>query len=259
MNKRIAGAFEKGKAFIPFITCGDPSLEVTEQLVYAMEEAGADLIELGIPFSDPTAEGPVIQGANVRALSGGVTTDKVFDMVVNIRKNSSVPLVFMTYANVVFSYGTERFIKKAAEIGMDGLILPDVPFEEKEEFDTVCKKYGLDLISLIAPTSHERIAQIAKEAEGFVYCVSSLGVTGTRANITPDIGAMVKLVKAAKDIPCAVGFGISEPEQAKKMAGLSDGAIVGSAVVKRIAKYGKDSIPYVAEYVREMKQAVMEA
>lgn len=162
MNKRIAGAFEKGKAFIPFITCGDPSLEVTEQLVYAMEEAGADLIELGIPFSDPTAEGPVIQGANVRALSGGVTTDKVFDMVVNIRKNSSVPMVFMTYANVVFSYGTERFIKKAAEIGMDGLILPDVPFEEKEEFDTVCKKYGLDLISLIAPTSHERIAQIAK-------------------------------------------------------------------------------------------------
>ena len=253
MNKRIAGAFEKGKAFIPFITCGDPSLEVTEQLVYAMEEAGADLIELGIPFSDPTAEGPVIQGANVRALSGGVTTDKVFDMVVNIRKNSSVPMVFMT------SYGTERFIKKAAEIGMDGLILPDVPFEEKEEFDTVCKKYGLDLISLIAPTSHERIAQIAKEAEGFVYCVSSLGVTGTRANITTDIGAMVKLVKEAKDIPCAVGFGISTPEQAKKMAGQSDGAIVGSAIVKLCAQYGADCVPYVKEYVKAMKDAVREA
>ena len=222
MNKKIAEAFEKGKAFIPFMTCGDPSLEVTEQLVYAMEEAGADLIELGIPFSDPTAEGPVIQGANVRALSGGVTTDKVFDMVVKIRKNSSIPMVFMTYANVVFSYGTERFIKTAAEIGMNGLILPDVPFEEKEEFDTVCKKYGIDLISLIAPTSHERIAQIAKEAEGFVYCVSSLGVTGTRTNITTDIGAMVKLVKAAKDIPCAVGFGISTPEQAKKMAEQAD-------------------------------------
>ena len=259
MNKRITEAFEKGKAFIPFITCGDPSLEVTEQLVYAMEEAGADLIELGIPFSDPTAEGPVIQGANVRALSGGVTTDKVFDMVVKIRKNSSVPMVFMTYANVVFSYGTERFIKTAAEIGMDGLILPDVPYEEKEEFDIVCKKYGIDLISLIAPTSHERVAQIAKDAEGFVYCVSSLGVTGTRTNITTDIGAMVKLVKQAKDIPCAVGFGISTPEQAKKMAAQSDGAIVGSAIVKLCAQYGKDCVPHVKEYVKAMKDAVMEA
>ena len=216
MNKRITEAFANGKAFIPFVTCGDPSLEVTEQLVYAMEEAGADLIELGIPFSDPTAEGPVIQEANVRALSGGVTTDKIFAMVEKIRKNTKIPMVFMTYANVVFSYGTERFIKKAAEIGMDGLILPDVPFEEKEEFDAVCKQYGLDLISLIAPTSHERIAMIAKEAEGFVYCVSSLGVTGMRTNITTDIGAMVKLVNSQKDIPCAVGFGISTPEQAKK-------------------------------------------
>ena len=259
MNKRITEAFEKGKAFIPFITCGDPSLEVTEQLVYAMEEAGANLIELGIPFSDPTAEGPVIQGANVRALSGGVTTDKVFDMVVKIRKNSSVPMVFMTYANVVFSYGTERFIKTAAEIGMDGLILPDVPYEEKEEFDIVCKKYGIDLISLIAPTSHERVAQIAKDAEGFVYCVSSLGVTGTRTNITTDIGAMVKLVKVAKDIPCAVGFGISTPEQAKKMAAQSDGAIVGSAIVKLCAQYGKDCVLYVKEYVKSMKDAVKEA
>ena len=215
MSNRISEAFAKGKAFIPFITCGDPSLEITEQLVYAMEEAGADLIELGIPFSDPTAEGPVIQEANVRALSGGVTTDKIFDMVVKIRKKTSIPMVFMTYANVVFSYGTERFIRKAAEIGMDGLILPDVPFEEKEEFDVVCKQYGLELISLIAPTSHDRITRIAKEANGFVYCVSSLGVTGTRTRITTDIGAMVKLVKDAKDIPCAVGFGISTPEQAK--------------------------------------------
>ena len=212
MNKRITEAFANGKAFIPFLTCGDPSLEVTEQLVYAMEEAGADLIELGIPFSDPTAEGPVIQEANVRALAGGVTTDKVFAMVEKIRKNTKIPMVFMTYANVVFSYGTERFIKKAAEVGMDGLILPDVPFEEKEEFDVVCKQYGLDLISLIAPTSHERIAMIAKEAEGFVYCVSSLGVTGMRTSITTDIGAMVKLVKAQKDIPCAVGFGICDRE-----------------------------------------------
>ena len=258
MNNKITEAFAKGKAFIPFITCGDPSLEITEQLVYAMEEAGADLIELGIPFSDPTAEGPVIQEANVRALRGGVTTDKVFDMVVKIRRKTSIPMVFMTYANVVFSYGAERFIKKAAECGMDGLILPDVPFEEKEEFDTVCKEYGLDLISLIAPTSHERITQIAKEANGFVYCVSSLGVTGTRAKITTDIGAMVKLVKEAKDIPCAVGFGISIPEQAKKMAAQSDGAIVGSAIVKLCAAYGENCVSYVKEYVKSMKAAVNE-
>ena len=245
---KIANAFKggNGKAFIPFITCGDPSLEVTEQLVYAMEEAGANLIELGIPFSDPTAEGPVIQAANTRALSGGVTTDKIFAMVEKIRKNTQIPMVFMTYANVVFSYGTERFIKKASELGMDGLILPDVPYEEKEEFDSVCKKYDMDLISLIA----------AKEASGFVYCVSSLGVTGTRSEITTDIGAMVKLVKKAKDIPCAVGFGISTPEQAKKMAGLSDGAIVGSAIVKLCGTYGKDAVPYVKEYVKSMCDAV---
>ena len=259
MSNKITEAFAKGKAFIPFIPCGDPSLEITEQLVYAMEEAGADLIELGIPFSDPTAEGPVIQEANVRALSGGVTTDKVFDMVAKIRQKTAIPMVFMTYANVVFSYGTEHFIKKAAEVGMDGLILPDVPFEEKEEFDTVCKQYGLDLISLIAPTSHERITQIAKEANGFVYCVSSLVVTGTRTQITTDIGGMVKLVKAAKDIPCAVGFGISTPEQAKKMAAQSDGAIVGSAIVKLCAAHGENCVPYVKEYVKSMKDAVREA
>ncbi|MEF2597217.1 MAG: tryptophan synthase subunit alpha [Lachnospiraceae bacterium] len=256
MNKRITEAFAHGKAFIPFITCGDPSLEVTEQLVYALEEAGADLIELGIPFSDPTAEGPVIQAANVRALAGGVTTDKIFEMVEKIRKRTAIPMVFMTYANVVFSYGTERFVKKAADIGMDGLILPDVPFEEKEEFDSVCRAHGLGLISLIAPTSHERIARIAREAEGFVYCVSSLGVTGMRSSITTDIGAMVKLVKAEKDIPCAVGFGISTPEQAKKMADQSDGAIVGSAIVKLCGQYGKDCVPYVAAYVKEMKDAL---
>lgn len=256
MNKRIEEAFANGKAFIPFLTCGDPSLAVTEQLVYAMEEAGADLIELGIPFSDPTAEGPVIQAANVRALKGGVTTDQIFEMVARLRQHTRIPMVFMTYANVVFSYGTERFIAKAAELGMDGLILPDVPFEEKEEFDSVCRKYGLDLISLIAPTSHERITQIAKEAEGFVYCVSSLGVTGMRSAITTDIGAMVQLVKAAKEIPCAVGFGISTPEQAAAMAEKSDGAIVGSAIVKLCGQYGEACVPYVKEYVKKMKDAV---
>ena len=254
----VKKAFENGKAFIPFITCGDPSLEVTEQLVYAAEEAGADLIELGIPFSDPTAEGVVIQAANIRALGGGVTTDKIFDMVRKIRKNTQIPLVFMTYANVVYSYGTDRFLQTAAEIGMDGLILPDVPFEEKAEFDEACKKYGLDLISLIAPTSHERISMIAKEANGFVYCVSSLGVTGVRKEITTDIGAMVKLVKEAKDIPCAIGFGISTPEQAAKMAAVSDGAIVGSAIVKLCGQYGEECVPYVKEYIKSMKDAIRE-
>lgn len=256
MSRKISDAFASGKAFIPFITCGDPSLELTEQIVYAMEEAGADLIELGIPFSDPTAEGPVIQAANVRALSGGVTTDKIFEMVERIRKKTDIPMVFMTYANVVFSYGTERFVKKAAEIGMNGIILPDVPFEEKQEFDSVCREYGLDFISLIAPTSHERILMIAKEASGFVYCVSSLGVTGMRSDITTDIGAMVSLVKKTNDIPCAVGFGISTPEQAAGMAAKSDGAIVGSAIVKLCEKYGEDCVPYVREYVRSMKDAV---
>ncbi|MCR4673627.1 MAG: tryptophan synthase subunit alpha [Lachnospiraceae bacterium] len=252
----IKEAFEKGKAFIPFITCGDPSLDVTEQLVYAMEKSGADVIELGIPFSDPTAEGPVIQEANIRALSGGVTTDKIFDMVVKIRKNTKIPMVFMTYANVVFSYGIDRFMKKAKEVGMNGLILPDVPFEEKEEFATVARNYDLDFISLIAPTSHERIKTIAKDAEGFVYCVSSLGVTGVRSEITTDIGAMVSLVKEVSDIPAAVGFGISTPEQARNMAEKSDGVIVGSAIVKLCAQYGKDCVPYVADYVASMKNAI---
>lgn len=254
----ILNAFNHGKAFIPFITCGDPNLETTEKLVYAMEEAGADLIELGIPFSDPTAEGPVIQEANIRALSGEerVTTDRIFELVRKLRKRVKVPMVFMTYANVVFSYGSEKFISTCKEIGIDGLILPDIPYEEKDEFDPICKKYDVDLISLIAPTSHDRISMIAGDASGFVYCVSSLGVTGTRTEITTDIGEMVSLVKKAKDIPCAVGFGISTPEQAKKMSSVADGVIVGSAIVKIIAKYGEDAVPYVAEYVKSMKDAM---
>ena len=255
----IAKAFAEGKAFIPFVTCGDPDLETTAKVVRAMAEAGADLIELGIPFSDPTAEGPVIQAANVRALAAGTTTDKIFDMVREMRKDVTVPMVFMTYANVVFSYGSEKFISSCADIGIDGLILPDVPYEEKEEFDPICKRYGLDLISLVAPTSEDRIAKVAGEASGFVYVVSSLGVTGVRSEITTDIGAMVKLIRASTKLPCAVGFGISTPEQAKKMASLSDGAIVGSAIVKLIAQYGRDAAPYVAEYVKSMKDAVRQA
>ena len=256
---RIAEAFAKGKAFIPFITCGDPDLETTAKVVRAAVKAGADLIELGIPFSDPTAEGPVIQGANLRALTGGVTTDAVFDLVRDLRRDVTVPMVFMTYANVVYSYGTERFARTCAETGMDGVILPDVPYEEKEEFAAIFRPLGLDVISLIAPTSEQRIAMIAREAEGFIYIVSSLGVTGVRSEITTDIGAMVRLVRENTNVPCAVGFGISRPEQAAKMAGLSDGAIVGSAIIRLLEQYGRDAAGPVEEYVRSMKDAVRSA
>lgn len=245
-----AKAFENGKAFIPFITCGDPDLETTAKIVREAVANGADLIELGIPFSDPTAEGPVIQGANIRALKGGVTTDKVFDLVRELRKDVTVPMVFMTYSNVVFSYGADKFISTCKEIGINGLILPDLPYEEKEEFLPQCKKYGVDLISLIAPTSENRIAMIAKEADGFIYLVSSLGVTGTRSEISTDLKSIVDVIRQNTSVPCAIGFGISTPEQAKKMADIADGAIVGSAIIKIIEQYGKDAPKYVGEYVR---------
>ncbi|MGN1451803.1 MAG: tryptophan synthase subunit alpha [Eubacteriales bacterium] len=253
---KIHKAFENGKAFIAFITCGDPDLETTAAAVRAAVENGADLIELGIPFSDPTAEGPVIQAANLRALSGGVTTDKIFAFVRELRREVSVPMVFMTYANVVFSYGAERFISACRDIGIDGLILPDLPFEEKEEFLPICHRYGVDLVSLIAPTSENRIAMIAKNAEGFLYIVSSLGVTGTRSEISTDLASIVRAVRENTDIPCAIGFGISTPEQAKKMADISDGAIVGSAIIKLLEKYGKDAPGYIGGYVKNMKDAM---
>ena len=253
---KIASAFQNGKAFIPFITCGDPDLETTGKAVRAAVENGADLIELGIPFSDPTAEGPVIQGANLRALQGGITTDRIFSFVKELRTDVKVPMVFMTYANVVYSYGAEKFISTCKEIEIDGLILPDLPFEEKDEFLPLCHQYGVDLISLIAPTSEQRIAMIAKEAEGFLYIVSSLGVTGTRSEIKTDLASIVEAVRRSTSIPCAIGFGISTPEQAKKMADLSDGAIVGSAIIKLLAKYGKDAAPHIGAYVKEMKDAI---
>ena len=252
----IKKAFENGKAFIAFVTCGDPDLETTAKVVRAAVENGADLIELGIPFSDPAAEGPVIQGANLRALRGGITTDKIFAFVKELRRDVKVPMVFMTYANVVFSYGAEKFISTCRDIGIDGLILPDLPFEEKEEFLPTCRQYDVDLISLIAPTSENRISMIAREAEGFIYIVSSLGVTGTRSEIKTDLASIVKVVRENTKVPCAIGFGISTPEQAKRMADISDGAIVGSAIVKLIEKYGTDALEHVAEYVKSMKDAI---
>lgn len=255
----IISAFNHGKAFIPFITCGDPDLETTAKIVRAAVQSGADLIELGIPFSDPTAEGPVIQNANVRALAAGTTTDGIFKLVEDLRCDVKIPLVFMTYANVVFSYGTERFIKRCHEVGIDGIILPDVPFEEKDDFAPICERYGVDFISLVAPTSENRISMIARAAKGFLYVVSSMGVTGVRSEITTDIASIAEIIRSSTSIPYAVGFGISTPEQARKMARTSCGVIVGSAIMKIIAKHGADSAPYVADYVRSMKDAVQGA
>ena len=253
---KIANAFKDGKAFIPFITCGDPDIETTEKVVREAVKNGADLIELGIPFSDPTAEGPVIQEANLRALTGGVKPAHIFEMVKRLRKDIDTPMVFMTYANVVFSRGAEEFISTCEEIGIDGLILPDLPYEEKEEFLSICEAHDVDLISFVAPTSEDRIAMIASESKGFLYIVSSLGVTGTRSEITTDLDSIVKVVRDNTDTPCAIGFGISTPEQAKKMAGISDGAIVGSAIIKLLKQYGKDAPSHVGEYVKQMKEAV---
>lgn len=253
----IRKAFENGKAFIPFITCGDPDLGTTAAAVRAAVRNGADLIELGIPFSDPTAEGPVIQGANLRALTGGVTTDQIFELVREIRRDVAIPMVFMTYANVVFSYGAEDFLSTCKEIRIDGVILPDLPFEEKEEFLPLCHKYGVDLISLIAPTSQNRIAMIAREAEGFLYIVSSLGVTGTRSEIKTDLASIIQIVRENTNIPCAVGFGISTPEQARKIADISDGAIVGSEIIQLLETYGSEAPALIGEYVRNMKNAII--
>ena len=256
---RIAQAFQNGKAFIPFVTGGDPDLETTEKLLVAMQEAGADLIEIGLPFSDPIAEGIVIQEANERALAAGCTTDKLFDMVKRARQTVTVPMVFLTYINPIFTYGKEKFMKRCVECGIDGLIVPDLPYEEKGEIKDVCEKYGVDLISMIAPTSKERIKMIAREAKGFVYVVSSLGVTGVRSEISTNVEEMTDMIREATDVPCAVGFGISKPEQAAKMASISDGAIVGSAIVRMVAANGRDCVPVVEKYVKNMKEAVISA
>lgn len=252
----IAKAFEKGKAFIPFITCGYPDLNTTAEVIRASADNGADLIELGIPFSDPIAEGPVITEANLHALKGGITTDRILAFVRELRQEIKTPMVFMTYANVPFSYGADRFFSACQKAEIDGLILPDLPYEEKDEFLPFSHQYGVDLISMVAPTSEQRIAMIAKEAEGFLYVVSSLGVTGVRSEIKTDLSGIIKVVRENTKTPCAIGFGISTPEQAKKMADLSDGAIVGSAIIKIIAQYGKDSPKYVGDYVKSIKDAI---
>lgn len=246
---KIQNAFASGKAFIPFITCGDPDLDTTAKLVRAMAEAGADLIQLGIPFSDPTAEGPVVQDANLRALSAGTTTDKIFSMLQELRKDVSVPLVLMGYANVVFSYGTERFLAACAQAGVDGLILPDVPYEEKEEFAPLCRQYGLDLISIVSHTSGDRAAMIAKEAEGFVYLLADPQDVESACDIAA-------LIRDNAQVPCVVGADELTVEQVSALARCADGVAVAAAVVELLARHGQEALPHVEAYVRERKQAI---
>jgi tryptophan synthase alpha chain len=253
---RIEYLFKKGKAFIPFITAGDPSPEITKELILMMAEEGAGLVEIGIPFSDPIAEGPVIQAADERALNQGITVDDIFDMVKSIRTQSDIPLAFMTYVNPVLVYGPDRFMKNCSASGIDAVIVPDLPFEERQELKPFCEKYGIDMIYMIAPTSKERIEKIASEAEGFLYCVSSLGVTGVRSIISNEAEAMIRQVKSIKDIPCAIGFGISTPEQAGAIAAYSDGIIVGSAIIRIIAEHGSQCVPFVRDYVRSMVSVI---
>ncbi|HCE73928.1 MAG TPA: tryptophan synthase subunit alpha, partial [Lachnospiraceae bacterium] len=255
MSKRIADAFRNGKAFIPFITAGDPDLASTERFVLAMAEAGADLIEIGIPFSDPIAEGVVIQEADIRALRSGTTTDKVFEMVKSLRQKTDIPLVFMTYLNIVFYYGYERFFARCAEVGISGIIIPDLPYEEKNECAGIAAEHQVEIVSMIAPTSRERIQTIASDAEGFLYVVSSMGVTGVRQKITTDLKTIVGQIREVTSLPAAIGFGISTPGQASDMAAISDGAIVGSAIVRLIAEYGREAEEPVREYVRQMAEA----
>lgn len=253
---KIADAFKNGKAFIGFITAGDPNLEVSEEIILSMAQGGCDLIEIGIPFSDPIAEGPVIQDANIRALSQGVTTDKVFELTKRISKKTDTPLVYMTYLNVLFKYGYDRFLQNAADAGISGVIIPDMPYEEKNELQIVAQKYDIDVVSLIAPTSESRIKMIAESAQGFIYEVSSMGVTGVRSEIKTDLQSITRAVKEVTDIPVAIGFGISTPEQAKKYAEFADGVIVGSAIVKLVAEHGENAPKFVRDYVKSMKNAI---
>ena len=255
---KIANAFKSGKAFIGFITGGDPSIEKSEEFIYEMIRGGADLVEIGIPFSDPTAEGIVIQEANIRALSANTTTDRIFELVAAVRKNTEIPLVFLTYLNPVHNYGYDKFFFRCRELGVDGIIIPDLPFEEKGEIEASITEYGIDLISLIAPTSEQRIKQIVSEATGFIYVISSMGVTGMRSQIQDNLIQIVNMVKSFTKTPVAVGFGINTIEQAKEIGEIADGIIVGSAIVKIIEKYGDFAGQHIYEYVKHMKFAMQE-
>ncbi|GMO55209.1 MAG: tryptophan synthase subunit alpha [Termitinemataceae bacterium] len=255
----IANAFKNGKAFIGFVTGGDPCLEKSEAYIHALLEGGADLIEIGIPFSDPVAEGPVIQAANIRSLKAGCTVEGIFGLVQKVRSKSSVPLVFLSYLNPVFRYGYDAFFARCRDCGVDGIIIPDLPFEESGEVKPICQKYGVDLISLISPTSDERIKKIALDADGFIYIVSSMGVTGIRDVIETNVGSLAGAARSSTKRPLAVGFGINTVEQAAHFCKIADGVIVGSAIVKIIAEHGidGDASNALREYVRNMKAAML--
>ena len=252
----IAQAFKNGTAFIGFVTGGDPCIEKTKEFVLEIFRAGADMVEIGIPFSDPIAEGPVIQEANIRALSAGTTVAKLFALVEELRAVTDKPLAFMTYLNPVFHYGYDAFFKRARTAGLDGIIIPDLPHEEQGEVKKAASAHGIDLISLIAPTSETRILEIAQSASGFIYLVSSMGVTGVRGEITTDLASIVAAIRDVTAVPVAVGFGIHTPAQAAQMARVADGVIVGSAIVKIIAEYGAEAAPHVYQYVKEMKESL---
>jgi len=254
-QRPITSAFDHGKAFIAFLTAGDPSIEKTAEYAEALAAGGADLIELGIPFSDPIAEGPVIQAADQRALAAGTDLDAVFDLAADLARRVSVPLVFLTYLNPVFHMGYERFFERCRNCGVSGVIVPDLPFEEQGELLDIARAAGVDVITLVAPTSADRIERIAKASRGFVYAVSSMGVTGMRNEITTDIAGMVAAIRQHTDTPVAIGFGIATPEQATAMAAVSDGVIVGSRIVQIIADHPQDAAPYLREYAESMKAA----
>lgn len=259
MKNRIDICFEQlkkdnRKALVTFITAGDPDMETTEKTVLEMYKNGADIIELGVPFSDPVAEGVTIQKASLRSLNNGTTLDDIFDLVTRIRAESDKPLLLMMYLNTIFKYGTQKFFKLCKEREIDGVIVPDLPFEERDEISSAADEYGIYQINLVAPTSDERISMITKEAKGFLYVVSSLGVTGTRNEITTDFDKLLSPIRNHSELcPACIGFGISSPEQAKKMSSYCDGAIVGSAIVKIIEQYGKDSPEKVGEFVKLLR------
>lgn len=249
---------QRKKALITFVTAGDPDLATTEKLVLAMEKAGADIIELGVPYSDPIAEGPVIQAANVRALKTNVRLDDLFGLIKRLRGRTQIPLLFLLYYNSVLQYGPERFFLACKEAGLDGLIIPDLPFEERGELGDLPQRFGVDVITMISPVSEERIGRIAQNATGFLYCVSSLGVTGVRKDFTTDFADFFAKIRKHSSLPTAIGFGISTPEHVQALKGFADGLIIGSAIVKRVgeSKSAEEAVERVGGYVKELKIAM---
>lgn len=246
------------KAFITFITAGYPDLNTCEELVISMEESGADIIELGVPYSDPFADGVVIQESSLKALENGAKISKIMDMVKKIRSRSQIPLVYMLYYNSIFKYGMEKFLLEAKEAGIDGIIIPDLPIEERKDIINMTKKYDIALVPLVAPTSKDRIEKITKDAEGFVYCVSTTGVTGVRDSLGTDIAEYMKIVSSYTDKPKAIGFGISNGEMVKKLKPYCDGVIIGSAVIKQImnSKDKEEALLNVESFVKDIRQAL---